>query len=118
MTVITNIRFAIVGYLQWVAGLFLPSGYCPECRIKLVKMESPVSGHRGTYTHGCPECGYFYGLANALSPENLAGDGEYSRAQIIVRKKRLLAEWRKLEKEVGFKVSISDAENYNPRAKA
>jgi len=54
----------------------------------------------------------FGDLANRLSPENLACDGEISGRQIRTKKSRLLAEWRRLEKEVGFPVSIDDVVNW------
>jgi hypothetical protein len=54
----------------------------------------------------------FNDLANSLSPENLAGDGEYTRAQIKSRRKIFKSQWRKLEKEVGFKVSVIEVENW------
>ena len=54
----------------------------------------------------------FAALMNELSPENLACDGEISGRQIRTKKSRLLAEWRRLEKEVGFPVSIDDVVNW------
>jgi len=47
----------------------------------------------------------FLTLACQLSPENLTCDGELSRSQVDVRYRRLRAEWRKLESQVGRKVS-------------
>lgn len=47
----------------------------------------------------------FARLASALSPENLACDGELSRRQVAARHRRLTAEWKALEAEVGRAVT-------------
>lgn len=47
----------------------------------------------------------FERLACALSPENLYCDGECSHREAMRKQKKLVAEWRKLEKEVGRRVS-------------
>jgi len=44
-------------------------------------------------------------LENQLSPENLCGDGEYTRTQTIRRYKAIMVQWRKLEKQIGMKVN-------------
>lgn len=54
----------------------------------------------------------FYALMNMMSPENLAEDGEVSQKVIQGKKKWLLSQWRKLEKEVGFPVSMDEVENW------
>ena len=52
----------------------------------------------------------FYRLLNELSPENLCCDGEISKSQVKVKYRRLMNEWRELEKEAGYKVSIDQME--------
>jgi hypothetical protein len=55
-------------------------------------------------------------LANQLSPENLAGDGEYTHAQTKDRFKTLMVLWHKLEDQIGMKVTqdtIDQWENNN-----
>jgi len=47
-------------------------------------------------------------LFSCLSPENLSGDGEYSRAQVERRLADLKREWRAINKEVGFQVSEAE----------
>jgi hypothetical protein len=49
--------------------------------------------------------GEFSDLANQLSPENLACDGECSAAEANRRKKEILAQWKKLEQRIGMKVT-------------
>ena len=44
-------------------------------------------------------------LCNRLSPENLHCDGEISHSQAMQRKKKIMAEWSDLEREVGRDVS-------------
>lgn len=44
----------------------------------------------------------------ALSPENLSGDGEYSRSMVEKRLAELKKEWRAINKEVGFQVTEDD----------
>jgi hypothetical protein len=51
----------------------------------------------------------FYGLAIALEPENLYMDGECSKAEAQRRYNRIMRKWRELEKQVGRKVSITEA---------
>jgi hypothetical protein len=43
----------------------------------------------------------FKGLSSMLSPENLSADGELSQSAVRKRKRFLLSEWKKLEREVG-----------------
>ena len=50
-------------------------------------------------------------LSSCLSPENLACDGECSRAEIRQRYKAIMKEWKALEKIVGRKVN--EAETYH-----
>jgi hypothetical protein len=47
----------------------------------------------------------FSDLANSLSPENLACDGEASVAEARDRRKKLLTEWWALEDSIGMKVT-------------
>lgn len=47
----------------------------------------------------------FQTLAAALSPENLACDGELRGRALVAKAKRLRGEWAKLEKAVGRRVS-------------
>jgi hypothetical protein len=47
----------------------------------------------------------FLDLACRLSPENLSCDGELSKSEIRRKYKKLMSEWRKLEKRIGRKVS-------------
>lgn len=51
----------------------------------------------------------FLRLASDLSPENLYADGERTEAQARVVKRKITADWRKLEAEVGQQVTQSDA---------
>lgn len=51
----------------------------------------------------------FYGLAIALEPENLYMDGECSKAEAQRRYNRIMRKWRELEKQVGRKVSVTEA---------
>lgn len=47
----------------------------------------------------------FLQLSSALSPENLAADGERSPAEVCDRRQRLEREWRNLEREAGRSVT-------------
>lgn len=51
----------------------------------------------------------FYGLAIALEPENLYMDGECSKAEAQRRYNRIMRKWRELEKQVGCKVTVTEA---------
>jgi hypothetical protein len=51
----------------------------------------------------------FYGLAIALEPESLYMDGECSKAEAQRRYNRIMRKWRELEKQVGRKVSVTEA---------
>lgn len=53
----------------------------------------------------------FEQLATELSPENLAGDGEYTNAQVRGRHKHIQNEWKKLEKIVGRIIPVSEIED-------
>lgn len=44
-------------------------------------------------------------ISAALSPENLAADGERSPAEVRDRRQRLEREWRDLEREAGRSVT-------------
>jgi hypothetical protein len=48
-------------------------------------------------------------LALALEPENLYWDGERTQAQARAAYRKIIKEWRALEREVGFEVSTDDA---------
>jgi len=50
----------------------------------------------------------FLDLACRLSPENLHCDGEISNAEANRKYRKLMRQWRALEKEVGHKVSEYD----------
>lgn len=50
-------------------------------------------------------------LVNRLSPENLSCDGELPRYEINCRRKRIMREWKVLEKRVGREVSIDEIED-------
>jgi len=50
----------------------------------------------------------FSDLVNRLSPENLHCDGEISRAEARRRYRRIMDEWKHLEKQLGRKVTESD----------
>jgi hypothetical protein len=50
----------------------------------------------------------FLDLACQLSPENLCCDGELPLSLVRKRYKSLTAQWKKLEKEVGRKVSETE----------
>ena len=52
----------------------------------------------------------FASLSNQLSPENLHCDGEISAAQARVKYKKLMAQWKALEKKVGH--SVNEDETY------
>jgi hypothetical protein len=53
----------------------------------------------------------FESLANRLSPENLACDGEISRAQTHARYRQIMREWAVLERKVGRKVTQDEIEH-------
>jgi hypothetical protein len=53
----------------------------------------------------------FLSLAGRLSPENLYCDGECTQAEAKVRYNRIMKEWRDLEKEAGFTVTVDEVEN-------
>lgn len=53
----------------------------------------------------------FEHLAIMRSPENLSGDGEYSRREVQRRHKRIMDEWGDLEKLLGRKVSLREIED-------
>ena len=53
----------------------------------------------------------FCRLLNALSPENLHCDGEISNSQAKKQERRLMKEWRELEKELGKKISPYELES-------
>ena len=57
----------------------------------------------------------FVTLAFQLSPENLSCDGELPRAEVRRRHKKLTAEWKKLEKEVGRTVSETEAWEFHTK---
>lgn len=52
----------------------------------------------------------FDALACRLSPENLNCDGEITRAEARSRYNQIMREWRTLEKQIGFSVSLADVE--------
>lgn len=54
----------------------------------------------------------FEKLVCCLSPENISCDGECSITQVNKRYREIQKEWRKLEKEVGRKVSHDEVENW------
>lgn len=47
----------------------------------------------------------FRELVSNLSPENLSCDGELSRSAVNARYRKLMGQWVKAEREVGFKVT-------------
>lgn len=47
----------------------------------------------------------FLSLAEALAPENLTCDGEATQGWILRRRASLMRQWRRLEKQVGRKVT-------------
>lgn len=49
---------------------------------------------------------FIYGM---LSPENLTGDGEFSRTEVAKRRAQFNARLRELEKELGRKVTEEEA---------
>jgi hypothetical protein len=51
-------------------------------------------------------------LCGELSPENLSCDGECSRSQVASRRRALNQEWREIEKKLGHKVSMNEAEGH------
>lgn len=50
----------------------------------------------------------FLSLFNDMSPENLSCDGELSRAEQRARLRRIEQEWKRLERQVGRKVSYNE----------
>ena len=60
----------------------------------------------------------FGDLCSRLSPENLHCDGEISPAQAQNKYVKLMAIWRKLEKEIGRKVSESEVYKYEDGVEA
>ena len=52
----------------------------------------------------------FQDLACARSPENLCGDGEFSRREVQRRHKAIMAEWHELERLLGRRVSLDEIE--------
>jgi hypothetical protein len=48
----------------------------------------------------------FYQMASDLSPENLSCDGELSRSRVKARFAQIMRDWRDLQTEIGFNVSI------------
>jgi hypothetical protein len=50
----------------------------------------------------------FLDLACKLSPENLCCDGEASPAYVKQQYRKLTAQWKRLEKEVGRKVTENE----------
>lgn len=61
----------------------------------------------------------FLRIASGLSPENLYCDGEISHAQAMKKRKALLADWAKIEKDIGRKVSEDEVWDwsFNSRGK-
>ena len=53
----------------------------------------------------------FEHLAICRSPENLTCDGELSRRQVQSKHAGIMKEWRKLEAQVGRRVSLSEIED-------
>jgi len=51
-------------------------------------------------------------LVNRLSPENLCCDGEISKTQVNKRYRKIMQEWREIEKEVGRKISEDEVETW------
>ena len=47
----------------------------------------------------------FHDLSNRLSPENLTCDGELSTSEWKMKEKRLLKDWKRLERQVGRTVT-------------
>lgn len=54
----------------------------------------------------------FLTLECALSPENLTGDGEFSREYVRKREAELMRKWAALEARVGRKVSTTEVYNW------
>ena len=50
----------------------------------------------------------FIALADELEPENLYEDGEISGDEAIQKERRLLSQWKKLENEVGRRVTVEE----------
>jgi len=79
-------------------GLMLSSGVLPK-PASVAPMSMPKTGLT-------PEIkSKFEGLAGRLSPENLCCDGEISGAQVVARKRQIMAEWAALELQAGVRVS-------------
>lgn len=56
---------------------------------------------------------WFDALSGDLSPENLCCDGELSRTQTQMKYRKLMREWRALEKIIGRKVSEDEVFKYS-----
>lgn len=54
----------------------------------------------------------FLELQNQLSPENLCGDGEYTKAQSKDRHKEIMIQWWALEDKIGMKVNAETIEQW------
>ncbi|HUW46128.1 MAG TPA: hypothetical protein VMW50_10095 [Dehalococcoidia bacterium] len=54
----------------------------------------------------------FLNLACSLSPENLTCDGELPKHVVQAKYADLMRQWKKLEKQVGRKVSEEEAYNF------
>ena len=50
----------------------------------------------------------FIALPDELEPENLYEDGEISGDEAIQKERRLLSQWKKLENEVGRRVTVEE----------
>jgi hypothetical protein len=50
-------------------------------------------------------------LACALSPENLYCDGEISNAEAERKRVRIMREWARMERVIGYGVSVDEVEN-------
>ena len=50
----------------------------------------------------------FIALADELEPANLYEDGEISGDEAIQKERRLLSQWKKLENEVGRRVTVEE----------
>lgn len=51
-------------------------------------------------------------LCCELSPENLSCDGEISRTAMNKKYREIKAEWKEIERKIGWKVSEDEAERY------
>lgn len=54
----------------------------------------------------------FMQLTGELSPENLTCDGELSRTQINAKYRKIMAEWKQLEKAYGSQVTEDEVWNW------